>query len=110
MRCSNIVGELSKKLINKALSYQNKNIKGILEEYPDGLVPTGQKKNGKEVTDYYYNVYAWVSETEYKEWRDWALLEVIKEGHTAESLDWWECLYGLKEGFLPFYKKEGQLL
>lgn len=98
------------KLTNKALESYKKNIEIILRDYPDGIIPTGIKKNGKDVTDYYYNVYTWISEEEYKEWRKWALLMVRTDGGTEMDLDWWECLWGLREDYLPFRKKEGQLL
>jgi hypothetical protein len=109
MSYTNIAGTLSKELLNKALSYRKKNIDTILKEYPDGLVPTGIKKKGKDVTDYYYNVYSFELEKDYLEWRAWAEEKVEDEGFTKQALDWWECLYGLREDYLPFRKKEGEL-
>ena len=105
-----IHGTLSKELLNDALKYYKKDIDTLLKEYPDGQIPTGQKKAGKIVKDYYHNVYTWVSEKEYLEWRDACLKKVKEAGYNKEAFDWWECLHGLREDYLPFRKKEGQLL
>lgn len=110
MGIRSIHGTLSKELLNNALKYHKKDIDIILKEYPDGLIPTGQKKAGKIVKDYYYNVYTWISESEYKEWREASVKRVQEEGYNKEAFDWWECLNGLREDYLPFRKKEGQLL
>lgn len=100
---------LSDELTDKALAKYGKTIGKIRREYPSLIVPTGGKKNGKPVTDYYYNVYTFETEKEYTDWRKWAETKVKVEGYKKEDLDFWEMLWGLKEVYLPFYKKEGQL-
>lgn len=104
-----IHNELSDILTNKALEKYKKTIQEIRKDYPSLIIPTGGKKNGKPVTDYYYNVYTFETEKEYKDWREWAEKKVVELKYKKEHLDFWEMLWGLKEVYLPFYKKEGEL-
>lgn len=105
-----LIDELTSRILtNKALEQYGVTMKDVLSKNSDGLVDTGIVKNKKPVLDYYYNVYVWKTKEDYDEWRAWALEHLKLKKYKEEDLNFWECLWGLKEAFLPFYKKEGKL-
>jgi hypothetical protein len=96
-------------LTNKALEQFNITIQEIRKESPDGYINTGVIKNKKPVYDYYYNKYTWFSEEDYLKFREWAINYVTKKGYSIEDFNFWECLCGLREDYLPFYKKKEEV-
>jgi antibiotic biosynthesis monooxygenase (ABM) superfamily enzyme len=81
--------------VNKSLEKYNTTLKNILKDYPDGFVPTGQKKGKKLETKHWTEYYTFDSEEEFTEWKDYCL-----QFMSAEKFNVLNMTMGLAQPYL----------